>query len=240
MCPRERYTQRRGRSVVPWTRWRTRSCTRRRCRFFDSLRTLADATVSSPRYLRPPSGPKTLCRAAGLCSRLAGLFLQTLAGDANTLLLVRIGRTQRAKIRGHLSDFALVRAADDDVRLLVHGDLNSFGNRELDRVGFAERERHDLALQLSAVTDANDVQILLEAKRYAVNGVGDQGARKTVKRAVIFGVAMRREHAIFLFKGDAVRQRNSELALGALHVNLAALESDFHACGNWYWFASDT
>src|SRR2546429_3030368 len=53
---------------------------------------------------------------SGLCSRLAGLLLQPLTGDAHALLLVGVGRTQRAHIRGNLADLAFVRAAHDDVR----------------------------------------------------------------------------------------------------------------------------
>ena len=70
--------------------------------------------------------------------------------------------------------------------------------------------------------------------------IGDQGARETVKRAVLFGVAESSERAVFLFERDAMRQQDGQLALGALHVDLPAFESDFHACRNWNWFASDT
>ena len=82
--------------------------------------------------LRPDKIKLFTC-AASLGSRFAGLFLQPLAGDADALLLVRIGRTQRAHVGGHLADLAFVRAADHDVRLLFHRDLNAFRNRKLDR-----------------------------------------------------------------------------------------------------------
>src|SRR6267378_406014 len=125
MWPSERYTHRRGRSVVPETLVRTRACTRRRCRSRDNFLTLGDATVVSSCLLR---------RAAGLCASLASLLLQALASNANTFLLVRIGRTQRANIRGHLTDLTLVRPADHDVGLLVDRDLNAFRDWELDRM----------------------------------------------------------------------------------------------------------
>src|SRR6202040_2941401 len=124
--------------------------------------------------------------------------------------------------------------------LLVHRDLDSLGNREFDRMRFAESKRHNLALEFGAVTDANDIQILLETQRDAVNGIGDESARETVQGAVVLGVAKRGQHAVFLLKRDAGRQRDSKLALRALHVDLSALQSDFHACRNWNWFASDT
>src|SRR6266852_5497113 len=54
--PSERYTQRRGRSVVPETLVRTRACTRRRCRSRDNFLTLGDATVVSYyHYVAPPA-----------------------------------------------------------------------------------------------------------------------------------------------------------------------------------------
>src|SRR6202007_164618 len=68
----------------------------------------------------PP--PQIKLRRASLCTRLAGLFFQGLAGNAHALLLVRIRRTQRAHVRGNLANLALVRAAHDEVRLLFHGD----------------------------------------------------------------------------------------------------------------------
>src|ERR1700740_977284 len=123
MWPSERYTQRRGRSVVPETLVRTRAWTRLRCRSRDNFLTRADATVVSFALRR---------RAAGLRASLAGLLLQALAGNANPFLLVGIGRAQRANIRSHLADLALVRAADNQMGLFIDGDLNAFGNLELD------------------------------------------------------------------------------------------------------------
>src|SRR6266849_9009831 len=184
MCRSERYTHRRGRSGVPSTLVRTRAWTRWRCKSRESLRTRVDATVSSPQNRRPRSGPcyswprtsrdQPFLRGAGLCSRLAGLLLQPLTGDAHALLLVRVGRTQRAHIRGNLADLAFVRAAHDDVRLLFHGDLNAFRNRKINRVRLAERKGNRLALQLRAIADAHDVELLLEARRHSLHGVGDQ------------------------------------------------------------------
>src|SRR6267154_5369217 len=102
----------------------------------------------------PLSSPSCLLRrAAGLRASLASLLLQALAGDANAFLLVRIRRTQRTNVRSYLADLALVRAADHDVRLLVHRDLNAFRNLELDRVRLAEREGDSFALELRAIAD---------------------------------------------------------------------------------------
>src|SRR2546421_7141550 len=250
MCPSERYTHRRGRSGVPSTLVRTRAWTRWRCKSRDSLRTRVDATVSSPQNRRLRSGPcyswprtsrdQPFLRGAGLCSRLAGLLLQPLTGDAHALLLVGVGRTQRAHIRGNLADLAFVRAAHDDVRLLLDGDLNAFRNRKFNRVRLAEREGNQFALQLGAIADAHDVELFLETGGHAVNGVGNQRAREAMKGAVLFGRAKGSQHAILLFKGDALRDREGELALRPLHVDFAGLHGDLYACRHWNWFASDS
>src|SRR5271157_5238823 len=108
MCPTERYTLKRGRSAVPDTLVRTRACTRWRCSSRDNLRTDADATVVSPsiRFRLHPanvrSPKKTHALRGSACFRagLARLLLQTFAGDADALLLVRIRRTQRTYVRG--------------------------------------------------------------------------------------------------------------------------------------------
>src|SRR6266566_382790 len=250
MCPSERYTHRRGRSGVPSTLVRTRAWTRWRCKSRDSLRTRVDATVSSPQNQRPRSGPcyswprtsrdQPFLRGAGLCARLAGLLLQPLTGDAHALLLVGVGRTQRAHIRGNLADLAFVRAAHDDVRLLLDGDLNAFRNRKFNRVRLAEREGNHFALQLGAVADAHDVELFLEARGHAVNVIGNQRAREAVKGAVLFGRTKGGEHAVLLFKADPLRDREGELALRPLHVDFAGLHGDLNACRHWNWFASDS
>src|SRR5580704_2952699 len=248
MCPSERYTQRRGRSVVPVTLVRTRSWTRRRCASFEMLRTLAVATLFllySLAALRRPherrvSRPATTLRAAGLRSGLAGFLLQALAGDTHTLLLVRVGWTQRASVCCYLTNLAFIRAAYDQVRLLLDGDLDAFGNVKLDRVRLAERECHHLAFEFRAVADADDVEVPLEASGDAGNRVGHQRAGQAVQRAMLLGGAQGVQHAVLLLEGDAVRKRNRQLALGALHFDTIALQRDSYAAGQWNRFASDT
>src|SRR5579864_1546901 len=88
------------------------------------LRNVLRAEKSLKRFLRP----------ASLRAGLTSFLLQALASDANALLLVRIGRTQRAHIRSDLPDLAFVRAADNEVRLFFDGHLNAFRNRKLDRM----------------------------------------------------------------------------------------------------------
>src|SRR5260370_5167220 len=174
-------------------------------------------------------------RGAGLCSRLAGLLLQPLTGDAHALLLVRVGRTERAHVRGNLADLALVRAAYDDVRLLFHRNLNAFRNRKFNRVRLAEREGNHLALQLGAIADAHDVELLLEARRHPMHGVGNQRASEAVKSAVLFRRAKGGQHAVLLFEGDAMRDREGKRALRPLQLYIAVRLADLYACRHWNW-----
>src|SRR6266478_4654596 len=227
MWPSERYTQRRGRSVVPETLVRTRACTRLRCRSRDSFLTRADATVRLLLPLRLRAG-------------LPGLLLQELAGDANAFLLIWIGRPQRANVRSHLAALAFVGAADDQVRLLVHGDLNALGNLELDGVGLAKRKGDRFAFELRAIADTHDVEFFLETLRDAMNGVGNERASQAMQRAVLFGGALGAQHAVFLLEGDAEGHTHGELALGALHFDLAVFQRDFHALRHGNWFVADT
>src|SRR6266849_4759125 len=232
MCPSERYTHKRGRSGVPSTLVRTRSWTRWRCKSLDSLRTRAVATVCSPAI--------SLGRAAGLRTGLAGLLLQPLAGDANALLLIRIGRAQRTHVRGNLADLSLVRAADNEVRLLLHRHLDAFRNRKLDGMRLSERESNHFALQLRAIADADDIQLFLETGGDAMNGVGHQRARESMQSAVLFGGALGGQHSVLLFERDPQWNREGKFAFRPLHVDLAALQGDFHAGRHWNWFISDT
>src|SRR6266404_1898676 len=152
----------------------------------------------------PLFSPLTLRGAAGLRASLASLLLQALAGDANAFLLVRIRRTQRTNVRSYLAKLALVRAADHDVRLLVHRDLNASRNLELDGMRLAERESNGFALEFRAVANAHEVEILLEALRDAVNRIRDESACEPMQRAMVFRGAFGEQHAVFLFEGDAV------------------------------------
>src|SRR4029077_545130 len=167
----------------------------------------------------PLSSPFALRRGAGLRASLASFLLQALAGDTNAFLLVGVGRTQGANVRSYLADLTFVRAADNQMRLLVDGNLNALGNLELDGMRFAERESNRFAFELRAVSDAHDVQIFLEALRDTVHRVGDQRPGEPVQRAMLFGGALGDERAVFLLEGDAEGHTHCELALGALHFD---------------------
>src|ERR1700687_619688 len=189
----------------------------------------------------PLSSPFTLRRrAAGLRTGLAGVLLQALAGDAHPFLFVGVGRAQGANVRSHVATLAFARAADHQVGLFVDRNLNAFGNLELDGMRLAEREGNDFTFELRAVSDAHDVQILLEALRDAVHRVGDERTGQPMQRAMLFGGALGNEHAVFLLETDAEGHTHGELAFGALHFYVPVLQRDFHALRNRNWFIADT
>src|SRR5450759_5254055 len=96
-----RETARRGRSAVPFTFRRMRAW----MRAFASTRACAFSMV-----------PASL-----LARGLAGLLLEDLAHEAESLQLVWVGRTNAADLGRRLADFLLVDSRDDDVRLsLIH------------------------------------------------------------------------------------------------------------------------
>src|SRR6187431_973400 len=99
---------------------------------------------------------------ARLCSRLADLLLQNLARIPHALLLVRIGLAEPADVRRDLSDELPVDPGHRHVRLLLDGDIDTRWDVEDHRMGIPEREDHLLALDLRAVSDADDVELLLK------------------------------------------------------------------------------
>ena len=98
----------------------------------------------------------------------------------------------RADVGGHLADQLPVDAGHGDVRLLVDRDLDPVGDVEHHRVRVAEREDDLLALDLGAVADADDVEVLAEALGHALDGVGDEAAREAVELAELGILAQRR------------------------------------------------
>src|SRR6266536_5074588 len=121
----ERYTFSRGRSGVPSTFLRIRSCTLRRVTFLDvcvsmkivlgrwsfvvgqnqnPIRLLGLAAGSLANDQRPTTGL--------FCSRLSNLLLQALACVAHALILIRIRRTQGAHLGRNLPDFLAIDPAD--------------------------------------------------------------------------------------------------------------------------------
>src|SRR5918995_7059467 len=96
--------------------------------------------------------------------------LPDLAGDvlarvANALALVGLGRPALADPRGGLPDELLVDAPHHDFGRHRELELDSFGCLDRHGVGVAERHLEGLALELSPVADALDLEAALEAVR---------------------------------------------------------------------------
>src|SRR6266436_4838067 len=209
-------------------RWRFKS--------LDNLRTGTDATVLLLKKLSPISYAAKAKLRACFGSRFASLFLQTLARDANSLLLVGIWRSQRTNVGGNLANLSLIRTADDEVRLLVHGDLNTFRNRKLDGMRLAESKIDYFAFKLRAIADADDVHLFLEALRNTLNGIGHERASQAVNRAMLFSQAFHVQDAVLLFEGNTSWNKNAHFALRALDFDFVRGDGDFYAGRQWNWF----
>src|SRR4051794_26720566 len=97
---------------------------------------------------------------SGLTSLAANHFVAVLDAFA----FVRIRLTQRADLRRRLADALLIGAGDGDVAgLRVDGDVDPFRNRKSHRMRIPELEHHLFPLHLGAVSDADDVELTLEA-----------------------------------------------------------------------------
>ena len=150
---------------------------------------LHGASPTSPRSCRPSSS--ALRRCSGRPSACRGPACAA------------------ADVGGDLAHQLTVDARDGDVRLLVDRHVDARRDVEHDRVRVAERELDLLALQLGAVADADDVELLLEALGDAGDGVGDEAARQAVELAqlAILAHRLRQQRAVFGCEDDARRQR---------------------------------
>jgi hypothetical protein len=59
----------------------------------------------------------------------------------------------------------------------------------------------------------------LKPGRNAGDGVGHQRARQAMQRALVFGIALGDERAVFLLEVNPLGQRPRHLALGTLHFH---------------------
>src|SRR5574337_332847 len=164
------------------------------------------------------------------CSFLLGfLDHHALVDIADTLALVRLGRPPGANLRGRLPDALLVDALDHDFRLLGSLDLDSLRHHLHDRMREAEREVDPIAGGLSAVADADQRELLLEAPGHSGHHVGDQRADRSVHRPDLLADRLEDERVAFLLDRDlgaeaprhgAKRPLDGDLASGERHLDL--------------------
>src|ERR1700735_2979555 len=185
MCFALRKTLRRGRSRVPLILRRMRS-------FLRSRPTICIAMVSRPSSCFPRSS-ESRCRRRRRCrvstarahesfpdlwllellpalrGSLAGLLADLLALVANALPPVRLRRPEAAELGCRLPHLLFVGPGEDDDRPLGVArdlDLDPLRDREVYRVGEAERQVQNRTLHLGAVTRADE----LEGLRVASGG----------------------------------------------------------------------
>src|SRR5205823_1679782 len=154
-----------------------------------------------------------------------------LALVADALALVGLRGTPLADVGGDLADELLGDPAHHDPRGLRHLELDAVGGLDGDRVGVPERELEVPALELRAVADALDLQVLLEAVGDALDHVGDERARQAVQRTVLAAVgrALDEELLTVLLDADVARDALEELALRAVDADELGLDRDGHA-----------
>src|SRR5215472_12764786 len=86
--------------------------------------------------LRMTPASQTSCKARLFRTGLADLLLETLASIANTLVFVRVWRTQGTHFGRDLPDLLTIDASDAELGLLgIDRDFDAGGQRILDRVG---------------------------------------------------------------------------------------------------------
>src|SRR5690606_8135375 len=125
-----------------------------------------------PRARGPPLPPCLLVHRCLLLLR----FLQNdpLVRVAHALALVGLRRPEPPELGRDLADALAIDTLDDDLRLARRLDRDPVGHRVLDRMRETERQVQLLALRLSAITDADEVELALEAGRDTGHHVLDQ------------------------------------------------------------------
>src|SRR6476619_525487 len=209
----ERKTVRRGRSAVPRTFARTRRWRRRRPSLTVRLGTLAD------------------------------LSPHVLALVADALALVGLGRAHLADLGGRLPDDLLVRAIDDHLRRLWDVERHAVARGDRDGVREADGELELRALELRAIPDALDLEVLLEAVRDALDHVRDERPREPVERAVLaaLGGAGHGDDAVLLRDPHADGHALLERAERPRDLHVAAgRHFDGDAGGDLDWLPTDS
>src|SRR5438270_5190238 len=170
--------------------------------------------------------------SSSLTGRFAGLAANDLVAVLDAFAFVWIRLAQRTNVRGRLSDFLFVSAGDGDVsRLRVDGNVDSLRNREAHGMRISQLEHHFFPLHLGAISDADDVELFLEAFADAADVVRHERAHKTVKcpGLVLFVFAREVDDVVFDIDANAGDDRRAQSPFGALHSDDAAVLFHFDA-----------
>ena len=152
---------------------------------------------------------------------LADLLAQRFVGVTDSLVLVRIRRTQGAHVRRHLAEqSAGLAASGPGGCLLVDLHVDAIGQKELDRMRIAQSEGRDPALDVGAVSDADDVQFAVNPRRDTLNGVGGERAGQSVQRGVLSLSRRTSSMPSVCWILNARRNRDRLLTLGPFYLQL--------------------
>src|SRR5882724_3942608 len=250
MCLRLLNTARRGRSAVPSTlrriRWRIRPLDSTLC-FARSMFPVLFAEVDYPALssqllgvrCQPSFAARSSLELRAASFELLSCCLACLAANhfvavLDALALVGIGLAERADLGRGLPHFLLVDSGDGDVTGLgVDDDVDAFRNDEPHRMRVAELEDHVLPLHLGAVTDADDVELALEAFADALDVVRHERAHEAMEGAGLpfLVTAGEGDDVVLDLHTDSGDDGRPERALRALHHDGAAFVACFHALG---------
>src|SRR5690606_11416725 len=151
------------------------------------------------------------------------------AGVLHALALVRLRRTEAADLGRNLAHALLVGTGDHDLGLGRGADRDPFRGLEQHRVRKAQRQVQVLALHRGAITDADQLELALEAFRHAVHHVGDDRAQGSGDGDALGVVARQLRLAVLDSDLDVGRLRDRQRALRALDADGLGLDVQFHA-----------
>src|SRR5690606_42103703 len=154
--------------------------------------------------------------------------------DAHIFALVGLRRVEGANGGGDFADKLFVGTGDLDLGLVGDGEDGALGDLVVDRVGIAQGEVEDLALEVGLEADALDFEILGEAGGHAGDHAGDDRAHGAIHGPGEAGILDGLHHngVIDDLDGDHRGEGLGELALGTLGRNRGALDRDFALLGN--------
>ena len=138
--------------------------------------------------------------------------------------------------------FQLVDAADGELVVALNREGDPGGRVDRDRVRVAERELDRGALRLHAVSGADHLETLGVSLGHADDLVLDERAREAVERARVALVVRSGHDDLVVVEGDpdGLRDREAELALGALDGDGLAVDLHLDTTGDVDGHASDS
>jgi len=133
-----------------------------------------------------------------------------------------------------LTDLLLIAAGYHHLGLRGGFDRDAFGHRVIDRVREAQAEVQHGPLALGAVTDADQLQLLLEALTGTDHHVVDQGPHGTCHGPTALVRLVHRldaDYTVIQGNGNIRMDVQFERALAAFHGHVLGIDLEFDASG---------